>query len=282
MRRLALKRLSFEKQMTVLLPMVMLLALLMGMLAVSRKRETASVDAGEGIAAPSVSSPVSTAPAVNILLLLRDQSLDFITVVRFKPVGALITVSAIDPDIVLSGGTAAQIYQLSGASAVREQLEQTLALPLDFYADFSYDGLRRLVQYYGDGVSITLPQAVSRVDAVGLSVSFPAGKLHLSARQIYELMLAAAQTEATLRLPLVSSLWCGLFNDYLTPERELTRDFSAMSAACDTNIKIFHWEAYLPALEQMAQYAPVAVPVTDLPAGQDPAALEHWRQLWMG
>ncbi len=258
MRKITFRPLSFEKQMTVLLPVVMLFLLLIGVLAVSRSREQVSTTAPEGGTAPSATAPVSEAPPVYLLATVHGESLHYLTVIKVDPATPRVSICSFSPTTRLPDGTAAELYGEGGIRALQTALQKSLSIPLDFYLDFSYDGLKDLVQYYGAGVTIALPQALTRVDETGLPVSFPAGELHLSAYQTYELMKAAAE-EPELIVPVASSLWCGMINRYLTEGREFRRDFSVLTAAGDTNIKIFHLESCLPILREMTRYAPLGV-----------------------
>ncbi len=275
MRRILLKRLSFEKQMTVLLPTVMLVLLLFGVLVVSRSRERAAVDPGESTAATRASS--SDTGAVNILVLLHGETLHHLTLVGIHPDADHIAVSSMALDLSLPAGTAAEVYESGGAPSLQAELEKRLAVPLDFYVDLSYDGLRKLLEYIGGGVTVTLPQAVSRVDEAGLSVSFPAGELHLFAYPVYELMQAVAAEPPEVSLPTATSLWCGVAERLLAADRQPVRDFSALANAADTNIKIFHLESYRSALQAVMTRRLLAVAVGDVMTEKD---LTAWRLIW--
>ena len=254
MRKIAFRPLSFEKQMTVFLPVVMLFLLLIGVLAVSRSREGANQEGSGSISA----APVAGAPPVSFLVTVHGDRLQYLTLLTVDMATPRVGICSYDPTTRLPDGTAAEIYEKSGALALQRAFQKSLSSPLDFYLDFSYDELQELIQYYGGGVNVDLPKAVFRTDDAGLPVSFRSGEWHLSAYQVYELMLAA-EGEPALSCPIASSLWCDMINRYLTDRRDFTRDFSVLATVGDTNIKIFHLESSLPALRGLVRYAPLGV-----------------------
>ncbi len=257
MRKIAFRPLSFEKQMTVLLPVVMLFLLLVGVLAVSRGREAAGADPKEG-SGTSAAAAVSGAPPTSFLVTVHGDKLQYLTVLTADPSVPRVGVCSYDPTTRLPDGTATEIYDAGGIRVLQTALQKSLSIPLDFYLDFSYDELQELVQYYGGGVGVSLPKAVLKTDDTGLPVSFPSGEWHLSAYQIYELM-RSAEGEPTLSSPVASSLWCDMINRYLIEGRDLSRDFSVLASTCDTNLKIFHFESSLPTLRELVRCAPLGV-----------------------
>ena len=111
-------------------------------------------------------------------------------------------------------------------------------------------GVRSLLEYYGDGVPVTLKEAVSYTDESGLRAAFPAGRVRLFANQAAEILtVAAARGQTDIALSLLE----GALKSYFSPHRPFADDFAALAAAADTDIRIYHFHRYVAVLTAMAQ-----------------------------
>lgn len=215
MRKLCLRRLSIEKQMTVLLPLLSVVLLLCGIMGVARARQT---DAAPQEAAKTAS--VSGEPVTVAVRFCADDAV-LVTALRIEPQNGCILLAA---------------------------------APSPFVGDFAVTldaaGVQSLLQYYGDGVPMMLAEAVSYTDASGLRAAFPAGRVRLFANQAAELLtVAAKRRQADIALSLLK----GALETYLVPNRPFSADFAALTAAAGTNIRIYHFHRYEAVLTAMAQ-----------------------------
>ena len=141
MRKLCLRQVSFEKQMTVFLPFLSVVLLLCSVLGVARVRQT-DAPSGEG----ERTAPVSGEPVTVAVLFCADEAV-LVTALRIEPQNGRILLAAAPSAFV-------------GDHAVT----------------LDAAGVRSLLEYYGDGVPVTLKEAVSYTDESGLrGVSCGAG-----------------------------------------------------------------------------------------------------------
>lgn len=242
MRRLRLKGISIEKQMTVFLPITMSLLLLIGTLTVNRLRETAPADAGEGKTI-SEEQPLPITEPIRVLFILHEKETAFFSVLDIQPTGT-VTVTPITDD------SAVRIYENEGADVLRHSMQAT------YYADITFEGLRQMLQYYGDGGMVTLSSPLEYTDDAGLSVAFPAGKLRLSANQLLDLLRALAN--AADSADTVAALHTDLLDRYVNETRISADIYAVFAEYADTDIRIYDFEKHLPLIEALAARTPVA------------------------
>ncbi len=215
MRKLCLRQVSFEKQMTVFLPLLSVVLLLCGVLGVSRVRQT-DAPSGEG----ERTAPVSGEPVTVAVRFCANEAV-LVTALRIEPQNGRILLAAAPSAFV-------------GDHAVT----------------LDAAGVRSLLEYYGDGVPVTLKEAVSYTDESGLRAAFPAGRVRLFANQAAEILtVAAARGQTDIALSLLE----GALKSYLSPHRPFADDFAALAAAADTDIRIYHFHRCVAVLTAMAQ-----------------------------
>lgn len=234
MKRIHLKPIPFYIQMTVFLPLVMIFLLCVGILVFNRLQNVSSKEE-----VPVAETP---APPVGVLCILREGETAFYTAVTVDP--ATRTVSARP----LNDTAFHDMYLAHGAAFLREYLYNN-GVAVDFYVDVTFEELRELLQYLGDGVAVTLPQAVAYTDAAGLSVSFPAGMLNLSANRTADLLRGIVGRDTAT--DTVAAMWADILCRYLVKERETAADYKALADVGETDIRIYDFHAALPHIKKM-------------------------------
>lgn len=240
MKRIRLKDISFQTQMTVVLPMVMGVLVLIGISAVAKGRENRNENVTEKTTVTD-SAAIHTAKPMTFVLLVGDQTPCFVTTVQIDEKQKA-SFRYYDSDLVT------KTYKDGGAQGVKEQLGA------DYYLNMTVEGLRLMLEYYGGGVSVWLPQAVRFTDDAGLLVSFPQGKNHISSNQAAELLTYCMKhhTESWTR-ELVTELWEDMVGRYLVAGRNFEQDYTVLTEYGDTDIRISDFTALLPRLKRMTE-----------------------------
>ncbi len=236
MKRLQLKSIPFYIQMTVFLPIVMVLLLTVGILVFNRMQKTPLLEE------MPVTEP--TVAPVGILCILREEQTVFYTVVTVDPTARTVTAAP------LTDRETDTIYREYGAAVLRDRLQEK-GERVDFYVDITFEQLREWLQYLGNGIGVTLPENVTYTDASGLMVSFPAGKLTLSANQAADMLRAVAKQPNAART--AANIWENMIHRYAVKGRDFTSDYTALTDIGDTDIRIYDLHKALPHLKKMTE-----------------------------
>lgn len=250
MRRLELRKISIEKQMTIFLPLAMSLMVLIGILTVNRLRQAEAVNGGEGQQLSEMTEPsISDAEPVCVLLILHEQEELFLSRLQIDPKAGQVM---IDPVTVSS--EMREVYRNGGAAVLREKLAAEQNTVLDYYADITFEGLWAMLQHYGEGAVVTFAHAVEYKDAAGLFVSFPAGKVRLSANQLPDLLRALGKEKDGAQT--VAALHADLFDRYVDETKKPADIYAVFAENADTDIRIYDYEKHLPVMQVFAARKP--------------------------
>ncbi len=239
MKRIHLKPIPFYIQMTVFLPLTMILLLCIGILVFHRVQQEPPAEA-----IPEAQTLISP---VGVLCILREGETVFYTAVTVDPTAHTVTATPI------TDAEAHDIYTVYGAAVLRERLYDA-GLPVDFYVDITFEQLREWLQYLGDGIGVTLEQTARYTDDAGLSVSFPAGILTLSANRTADFLRAIRQQQSAGQT--VAALWGDIVCRYLVKGRSFAADYTALVDTGETDIRIYDFHRALPYLEKVAREGP--------------------------
>ena len=223
MRRLQLKSISFEKQMTVVLPCCIAILFVFGVAMVHRRQAEDIVDEnGEGY-----SRTLQQAEPVSILCVLQEEERMFCSLVRVSL-----------PDTVTAEPltNVETVYHRDGVLAAKA------AVGADYYVDMRFDDLRRLLQYCGDGVQVYLEESVYYTDHKGLSVLFPEGNRRLSANQAVYLLRASDEGNGGW----IADMCADLVVRYGFQTEKAYDRYAALTECADTDIRIYDFAKYLP------------------------------------
>lgn len=240
MKRIRLKDISFQMQMTVVLPIVMGVLVLIGIGAVAKGRQMRNETLTENttVTVPTTINPVKP---MTFVLLVGEKTPSFVTTVHTDGQHKA-------SFQYMDGAKVTKWYQSGGANGVKTYLNA------DYYLDMTVEGLRLMLEYYGGGVTVWLPQTVRFTDDAGLSVIFPQGKNHLSSNQVAELLhyCLGHHTEPWVQ-KLVAELWEDMVRRYLVAGRNFEQDYKVLTEYGDTDIRISDFTALLPVLKRMTE-----------------------------
>ncbi len=236
MKRLQLKSIPFYIQMTVFLPIVMVLLLGVAILVFHRMQKAPFLE--------ELPQKEITVQPVGVLCILREEQTVFYTLVTVDPTAREVNATP------LVDRETDEVYRKDGAAVLLERL-QARGEEADFYVDVTFEQLREWLQYLGNGIGVTLPEKVTYTDTAGLAVSFPSGQLTLSANQTADMLRAVARypTAATT----VAGIWENMVERYTKKERNFTSDYTALTDIGDTDIRIYDLHKALPHLKKMAE-----------------------------
>lgn len=187
--------------------------------------------------APTSSAPGFTSTDTRRLLLITEENgaAQGFILLSAEPASARIRATALPRETAVTVGTTQtrlfELYRSSGTKAVTERVSALLGVSVDNTAVITYEGIRRLVTYLGDGVIFTLPETVSYENADGVTVTMKSGARTLSATQVTDLLAysdwnGGRRTQAQMQGALVAAT----INQYLLPSRfdERDTDFQAI------------------------------------------------------
>ncbi len=241
MRKIQLKEVSFEKKMTILLPIFMSVLLLLGTTTVNRIRKVEAVE-GQGGRQIGEQQALPIAEPLRIVCVLEEGENAFLTVLHIEPQGVIKTEPITDGDLMA-------LYKRDGAAVLKESLQA------EYYADITFEGLKQMLEYYGDGATVTLDGALQYTDDAGVTISFPAGQLHLSANQVLDLLRALSGEKDGAET--VAALHAELFERYVDTKREAAHIYAAFVENADTDIRIYDFEKYSALLQALQTAATV-------------------------
>ena len=238
MRRIRLKHISFQTQMTVILPMILAVLLFIGISTVARRREMETTKTDPTTA---TTQTVIAAEPICILLMIGKDAPKYLTVAQVKGANAIECMPVTVADMT-------EIYDKKGARGLKE------AVNAAYYVQFTVDGIREMLQYYGNGVTVFLPQQVDFVDEDGLKVSFSAGENRVSSNQAAEILMYYINKEKdSIAEQMVAQMWEDAIETYIVAGRDFQQDYDALTQYADTDIRISQFSAVLPRLQNIRE-----------------------------
>jgi hypothetical protein len=238
MRRIRLKHISFQTQMTVILPMILAVLLFIGISTVARRRE---MEITKTDPTTATTQTVIAAEPIRILLMIGKDAPKYLTVAQVKGANAIECMPVTVADMT-------EIYDKKGARGLKE------AVNAAYYVQFTVDGIREMLQYYGNGVTVFLPQQVDFVDEDGLKVSFSAGENRVSSNQAAEILMYYINKEKdSIAEQMVAQMWEDAIETYIVAGRDFQQDYDALTQYADTDIRISQFSAVLPRLQNIRE-----------------------------
>ncbi len=238
MRRIRLKDISFQTQMTVVLPMILAVLVFIGISTVARRRE---VDTAQTHQTTAGTQSQAVIESTRILLMIGKYAPQYLAVAQVDGTNVVecMPITVEDRDV---------IYQNQGARGLKETVDA------EYYIFFTVEGMREMLQYYGNGVTVNLPEKIEFVDEEGLKVSFPAGENQVSSNQVAEILLYYIERDTDMAAQqLVAELWEDAIQRYIVAGRDFQQDYDALTQYADTDIRISQFSAFLPRLQNIRE-----------------------------
>lgn len=175
------------------------------------------------------------------------------------------------------------LYRTGGTAAVREPVEALLDTTVDHTAVITYEGIRRLVTYLGEGVIFTLPEAVNYTAADGTAVTMKSGARTLSAAQVTDLCAYDQWSGGRrMRAEMLGELTAAIINQYWRPARfdERDTDFQAIMGIWRSDILASQFAAARDGLLFLAQRNQNDICTVQKPTGEFVGAGDAVRFEW--
>lgn len=182
-------------------------------------------------------SPGFTTADTRRLLLITEENgtAQGFVLLSAEPASARIRATALPRETAVTVGTTQtrlfELYRSGGTAAVAERVGALLDVTVDNTAVITYEGIRRLVTYLGDGVIFTLPESVVYENADGATVTMKSGARTLSATQVTDLLAYDGWNGGRrARTQIQGEMVAAVINQYLLPSRfdERDTDFQAI------------------------------------------------------
>ncbi len=195
--------------------------------------------------------PVTLPDTAYCLFIIEDAGYERFALIEFAPAGNRITVDAIPASLQLNGNeTLAQTYRRTKAAQVVRLIADHYQLPLEHYVSLSIAELEKLVMRWDGSLRMAPPEEMSYKDENGATVRLPAEVNAMTPKQIAAMLKNTDWKAENSGVGLAADLATALFNQILTPNRNLNQCFSDISS--HTSWKIHHFTNYEKALTHFA------------------------------
>ena len=148
--------------------------------------------------------------------------------------------------------TLPQLLERNGSARVAETVANALELSVKHYVTLDADGIHEFLSDLDQGISLKLPQTITYTDENGLSSTVRSGKRDLTPSQALAVLEHSQWKKKGYTEQVAAELIASLFNRYLVADRSIRGYFGGLANVAQTDLRIDHFTAYSPALEQLA------------------------------
>ena len=185
------------------------------------------------------------------LFIIEDTGYERFAIIELAPAENRITVDPIPSTLQLSENESlAQMYQRTKAAQVVRAVADHYQLPLEHYVSLSMAELERLVRTWGGSLRMAPPEEMMYQDEKGKDRVLYAESVAMTPQQLEAMLLNTNWKSEDSYMGLAADVATALFNQMLTPNRNLQQCFSDLSA--HTSWKIHHFTNYQKALNHLA------------------------------
>lgn len=185
------------------------------------------------------------------LLIIEDAGHERFALMKIAPKENAITVDAISPSLPLNETeTMAQLYRRTKASQLTQAVAAYYQLPLEHYVSLSIAELEKLIVTWGGSLRMAPAEEMSYRDENGAIVRLPAEINAMSPKQIAAMLRYNQWKDKQNHDGLAADVAVALFNQILTPNRDLNRCYSDLAA--NTSLRIHHFNALYEGLKHLA------------------------------
>lgn len=206
---------------------------------------------------PSDTTTTTSIQAVDLpdnsycLFIIEDAGYERFAIIELAPAENRITVDAISATLQLSESESlAQMYQRTKATQVVRAVANHYHLPLEHYVSLSIAELEGLIRTWGGSLRMTPPEEMVYQDEKGKDRILYAESTSMTPQQIEAMLCNTEWKSEASNNGLAADIAAALFNQMLTPNRNLQQCFSDLSA--HTSWKIHHFTNYQKALNHLA------------------------------
>lgn len=186
------------------------------------------------------------------MVILKDSGYERFALVETIPSKEAITVVGIAPDTEVDGIALASILQKQGPAGATKAVSNLMQLPVQHYISLSIAETEDLFTKLGENLTFTLGENVTYVDENGATVHLSADTLHLTPKHITALLKHQNWLNPAGYESLVAALTAATLNQHLTEDRSLKGYFELITNTATTDLRIDHFNAYVPGLDHLA------------------------------
>lgn len=185
------------------------------------------------------------------LFIIEDAGYERFAIIELAPAENRITVDAIPATLQLSANESlAQMYQRTKAAQIVRAVANHYQLPLEHYVSLSIAELEGLIRTWGSSLRMAPPEEMVYQDEKGKDRVLYAESTAMTPQQIEAMLRNTEWKSEASNNGLAADIAAALFNQMLTPNRNLQQCFSDLSA--HTSWKIHHFTNYQKALNHLA------------------------------
>ena len=206
---------------------------------------------------PSDTTTTTSIQAVDLpdnsycLFIIEDAGYERFAIIELAPAENRITVDPIPSTLQLSASESlAQMYQRTKAAQVVRAVANHYHLPLEHYVSLSIAELEGLIRTWGGSLRMTPPEEMAYQDEKGKDRVLYAESAAMTPQQMEAMLWNTNWKSEDSYMGLGADIAAALFNQMLTPSRNLQQCFSDLSA--HTNWRIHHFTSYQKALNHLA------------------------------
>lgn len=194
-----------------------------------------------------------TEPATCLLILDMDTVQHYMLIQTVPESGKVLIASVPSNLQTETDDSLTDLLKRNGPVKVTETVSGQLSLGVENYLYLTHSGVNKFLNEMDNGITITLPEAIKYTDENGITSSLSAGKSTLTAGQATAALSYAKWANKKHSTLTATRIIASLMNGYMKPDRSLKGYFGALANVAQTNLRIDHYIAYAPALEQIAE-----------------------------
>lgn len=197
------------------------------------------------------STQIELPDAAYCVFIIEDKGYERFALIKLEPANNRITVDAIPATLPINEQeTLAKMYQRAKAAEIVRAIAKHYQLPIEHYISLSIAELEKFILRWDGSLRMAPPEEMVYQDEKGKDRPLHAEITAMTPQQIEAMLKNTHWKNEASGVGLAADLAAALFNQMLTPNRDLQKCFSSISA--HSNLKIHHFTTYRKALEHLA------------------------------
>lgn len=197
------------------------------------------------------STQIELPDAAYCVFIIEDKGYERFALIKLDPANNRITVDAIPATLPINEQeTLAKMYQRAKAAEIVRAIAKHYQLPVEHYISLSIAELEKFILRWDGSLRMAPPEDMVYQDEKGKDRPLHAEITAMTPQQIEAMLKNTRWKNEASGVGLAADLAAALFNQMLTPNRDLQKCFSSISA--HSNLKIHHFTTYRKALDHLA------------------------------
>ena len=189
--------------------------------------------------------------AAYCVFIIEDKGYERFALIKLEPANNRITVDAIPATLPINEQeTLAKMYQRAKAAEIVRAISKHYQIPVEHYISLSIAELEKFILRWDGSLRMAPPEDMVYQDEKGKDRPLHAEITSMTPQQIEAMLKNTCWKNEASGVGLAADLAAALFNQMLTPNRDLQKCFSSISA--HSNLKIHHFTTYRKALDHLA------------------------------